>query len=325
MIQMFQRANRMKAISSGRTVRLFSQRARLFSNPQISQSFPQGGINNHFHFKQAQIVPRCQHPSKVISNRAFSTDSNGATTPDLTIMSEMQLKKLALKYSRQDNPAQAHLILDQLQLEAGSSSETLSELRTSIIDSWITHQNKCCIQLKESVANRDSLRVQEGHLEEICRAAERAFEIIIVEESPSTHHFVAVLKAWANACEASKESNLVKLDFVRGIPQRAQHLLDLQDNPSVESYNQVLKAWAYSREHLRGTMAEQLFHKISEPDGESYKIMIRAWCWSKERRCAFTATGHFMRMMRLLEIDRPDMEPSMADYHILFRAWTSAE
>jgi hypothetical protein len=187
--------------------------------------------------------------------------------------------------------------------------------------------------LKESIINEDILRVQKGRLEEICHAAECASEIIENMKQPSSHHFVAVLKAWTNACEAAHEAGLTKSDFVRGIPQRAQHILNLEtssntntnNNPSVESYNQVIKAWAYSGEHLRGTMAEQIFQKVDEPNGETFRLIIRAWCWSKERRCAFIATGHFMVMMRLLEIGRPDMELSMDDYHILFHAWTSAE
>jgi hypothetical protein len=161
------------------------------------------------------------------------------------------------------------------------------------------------------------------------------------------------LKAWANACEAAHQAGMIKSsDFVRGIPQRSQHIL-LQLMPqtiansnttnsnsttttapmaatpaTVECYNQVIKAWAYSGEHLRGTMAEQLFQKMGdeEPNGETFQLIIRAWSWSKERRCAFTATGHFMRMMKLLEFGRPDMEPSsMEFYHVLLRAWTTAE
>jgi len=54
-------------------------------------------------------------------------------------------------------------------------------------------------------------------------------------------------------------------------------------------------------------------------------MITRAHAWSKETRSAFQATGHFMRMMRLLEAGRDDMEPSsITDYHILCDAWTVA-
>jgi hypothetical protein len=229
-----------------------------------------------------------------------------------------------LKYSRQDNPTPPQVILERLELQ-DSEEEDLSNVRTSIIDSWIKYQNARLNELKESIINEDILRVQEGRLEEICHAAECASKIVENMEKPSSHHFVAILKAWTTACEAAHEAGLTKSDFVRGIPQRTQHILNLQTNPSVESYNQVIKAWAYSGEHLRGTMAEQIFQTIDDPNGESFKLIIRTWCWSKERRCAFIATGHFMVMMRLLESGRPDMELSMDDYHILFHAWTRAE
>ena len=125
---------------------------------------------------------------------------------------------------------------------------------------------------------------------------------------------------------------------VVGIPQRTQIILnemgggdsttaagDDNINVSVEAYNEVIKAWAYSSEYLRGTMAEQMFQKLQFPTGESLRLITKAHAWSNESRSAFQATGHFMRMMRLLESGRDDMEASsMDDYHLLCDAWTNA-
>jgi hypothetical protein len=315
---MLQSSKTMKALASGRAVRLLTQRARLFSSPPISTPYIRAGL------RTSHITPQQIHVDGqlVPGTRLFSTDATVSESKvDFSMMSDKELKELAMKYSLEDNPREAHLILEQL--ESRGSIET--EIRTSVLDSWIKYQAKCHAELKESISDEDSLSVLRSHLKEICHAAERASELLQTTEDPSSNHRVAVLKAWANACEASHESGIVKIDQLRGIPQRAQHLLNLQEHPTVESYNQVLKAWAYSSEHLRASMAEQLFHKIGDPNGETYQNIIRAWCWSKERRCAFTATGHFMRMMRLLETGRSDMEPSLADYHALFRAWTGAE
>lgn len=310
----------------GRTARLLSQRARLFCHSSTQEGLVIGRKNNRYSPIRHATSAATRYEKYEFSTDAIISNTNNDLNAvgNITTMDDKQLKQLALKYSRQDNPTSAHVILEQLKLN-GSSKQILSEVGTSVIDSWIKYQNKYHTLLKEAILNNDTARVQSGHLEEICYGAERASQILDSMENPSPHHFVAVLKVWANACKISSEAELTKLDFVRGIPQRAQHLLDLQENPTVESYNQVLKAWAHSREYLRGTMAELLFQKIDEPNGESFKSIIRAWCWSKERRCAFTATGHFMRMMRLLETGRSDMEPSMDDFHELFRAWTRAE
>ena len=102
--------------------------------------------------------------------------------------------------------------------------------------------------------------------------------------------------------------------------------------PSVESYNRVMEAWTYSHEHLRGSMAERIFKQLSErtasgsrPNGESFKLIIWAWALSGERRDAFTATGHLMKMLRKLDKGDEDMEPSLEDYKVIFKAWTKAE
>jgi hypothetical protein len=342
----------MSAIASGHTIRLLSRRARPLARQPIRRHHSlysrSSGIFSEQQRQQTIIHGSDRAILIMVQRSTFSTNSSSTSTDDeisnpvvdLSTVSSAKLKQLAMKYARQDNPAQAQVILERLLLlqgggGGGSGEEVdVSDVSTSVIDAWIKHQNAHVTKLQESITtHQDSLRVPQGLLEEICHAAESASQVIERMKNPSSHHFVAVLKGWANACEAAHGNDEVGLalttktsNLVRGIPQRAQHiLLNLQPDPTVESYNQVLKAWAYSGEHLRGTMAEQVFQKIKDPNGESFKFIIRAWCWSKERRCAFTATGHYMRMMRLLEISRADMEPTMEDYHILFRAWTTAE
>ena len=241
-------------------------------------------------------------------------------------MTPSQLQQLVLKHSRQEDPMEAHNILNQL--FTMDSKDVTPEIQTAVMDSWIGHQSKCQQQLNKSLSSGSSeSNLSEVHrnVHEMGKAAEHASQILESMESPSRHHIVAVLKALANVSEASHSTNISKGDFVRGVPQRAQHFWQIHEKLPIEASNQLLRAWAYSKEYLRGTMAEQVFQQIENPNGESYKNIIRAWCWSKERRCAFTATGHFMRMVRLLETGKSDMEPSLDDYHVLFHAWTTAE
>ena len=163
-----------------------------------------------------------------------------------------------------------------------------------------------------------------------------------------TAHCDAVLVAWARA---SRASHRVQTRITRGIPQRAQFLLERMEatcmdtessvdstaRATVGSYNRVLEAWAYSGEHLRGTMAERIFVKLSESnvsgaraDGESYRLIIWAWALSRDARAAFSATGHLMKMLRRLEKEEEDteaslMEPLLEDYHVVLKSWTRAE
>jgi hypothetical protein len=293
-------------------------------------------------------------------NCYFSTDntSRGGEEegePDLSGLTHGELEQLALKYARQANPTQAQWVLSRL-VEASSdggdnslspSQEELAIIRSSVVDAWFEYQKKQMDSLEECVRRGDSLSVLRDRLEEICHAAESASELIEpVLKSNAKHvssfHVLAILKAWANACEATRVAGLTtKSGDWSGIPQRAQHILITYlavtgNSSSAELVNEVLKAWAYSGEHLRGTMAEQVFQQyfhgtkeetagLPSPNGETFRHMMRAWSWSKEKRCAFTATGHFMRMMRLLENGQLDMEPTLDDCLILFQAWTTAE
>jgi hypothetical protein len=179
----------------------------------------------------------------LVQRSTFSTNSSSSTDDkisnpvvDLSTMSSAKLKQLAMKYARQDNPTQAQVILEQLLLKGGGGSEEevdVSDVSTSVIDAWIKHQNAYVTKLQESIVTHpDSLRVPQGILEEICHAAESASQVIERIEHPSSHHFVAVLKGWANACEAAHGDDEAGLalttktsNLVRGIPQRAQHIL----------------------------------------------------------------------------------------------------
>lgn len=245
-------------------------------------------------------------------------------------------------------PHQAQAVLDELHqqrvaMEDDDKEGDLTTLETSIIDAWLKYQTRLRHEIQQqrkvvepplqnvhddvnvAVDKREYQRQQDRRLREVYGAAESVSRVVQAMASPTSHHFVAMFRSWANTCESAHIAGRTKLDIVIGIPQRAQHMLRVQDEPSVESYNQVIKAWAYSSEYLRGTMAEQLFQQINRPNGESFRMIIRAHAWSNEGRSAFHATGHFMRLMRVLELDRHDVEPpSMDEYHILCEAWTRA-
>jgi hypothetical protein len=154
------------------------------------------------------------------------------------------------------------------------------------------------------------------------------------------HRCNAVLKAWARVSRVSEQSNNSnnKVPASRGIPQRAMFLLQRMEAASTvanlplttESYNRVLEAWACSREHLRGTMAEQLFQRMMKKrtklaNGESFRLIIEAWCKSKQKKSAFTATGHLMKLLKRMENGREDSEPTLELYHMVMESWTHAE
>lgn len=145
-----------------------------------------------------------------------------------------------------------------------------------------------------------------------------------------SHRCNAVLTAWARASQVSSGR--------QGIPQRSQYLIQRMEAslegpaaPSVESYNALLEAWAWSPEHLRATMAEQIFRimlggkKHAKPNGESYKWIIQAWCLSKQKKAAFNATGHLMKWLRRVEKGREEIEPDVETYRMVMKAWTVAE
>jgi hypothetical protein len=216
----------------------------------------------------------------------------------------------------------AHNILEQMEPSLARTSTTLAST------------------VYGDVKNRTGIELSEE--EEAGRRQRKHFNPDLTE------HCDAVLVAWARA---SRASHRVQTRITRGIPQRAQFLLERMEatcmdtdssvdstaRATVGSYNRVLEAWAYSGEHLRGTMAERIFVKLSEgnvsgarADGESYRLIIWAWALSRDARAAFSATGHLMKMLRRLEKEEEDtepslMEPSLEDYHVVLKSWTRAE
>ncbi|GKY94093.1 hypothetical protein MPSEU_000375700 [Mayamaea pseudoterrestris] len=157
---------------------------------------------------------------------------------------------------------------------------------------------------------------------------------------PLSQRCNALLRAFGTLARIGHDKSQGK--HLHAIPQRAQYILEQMEatliasstdehdgrvilKPTVEAYNAVLEAWAFSQEHLRGNMAEQIFQKIPRTNGESFRLVIRAWCRSRDRRAAFHATGHLMKMLRRREHGEEDFEPSLEDYHLLLKAWETAE
>jgi hypothetical protein len=127
---------------------------------------------------------------------------------------------------------------------------------------------------------------------------------------------------------------MLELDTpLRGIPQRAQRVLeelqrqaksDSSVYPTIQDYNAVIETWGNSPEHLRGSMAESVFQQVLEPNNDSYLAVIRAWCRSKQDRAAFTATGHLMKVHRIMGKDEGDFGLALKDYKTILEAWTRA-
>jgi curved DNA-binding protein CbpA len=252
-----------------------------------------------------------------------------ALLEDLSTKSAEELKVMAISAIRShQHPLVAQAIVNQLE-QHEETVGNLTSIQTSLMDYWLKFQSLLVEDVKFSRSSEGNILISEERKYELLSDAyEAAVCITSLLESmgnPTSHHFEAILKAWATTCELAYFLDMNQIDIAVGIPQRAQSILNQQPNPSNESYNQVIKAWAYSSEYLRGTMAEQIFRQIEYPDGESFRMIIRAHCLGRESRSAFQATGHFMRMMRLLEIGREDMQASsMEDYYNLCKAWEVA-
>ena len=279
---------------------------------------------------------RCLRSAPTAS-KYFSSSTATNNTTDYSNLSINELKQLAIQslrqYQRQpSNQQQQHELVLQHILERTKQSESdFSAIQTSLIDAWTTHQSSIIRDMKEAQSHETTTSNQQREqLQQVLSSTHSMTNILESMESPTPHHYVAILKAWANTCKIAKLINASKRPEIVGIPQRTQLILnqmatDNDNHISVEAYNEVIKAWAYSSEYLRGAMAEQVFRKIQFPTGKSLRLIMRAHAWSNEDRSAFQATGHFMRMMRLLEAGREDMEPSsIDDYHLLCNAWTQA-
>ena len=307
-----------------------------------NKTFNHSKITDHSRKKHlGQQFPSTNNRLRSVPASSFSTTNKQPEQEDFSKYSLNELKQLANQSLRQYQRHEAtttNRAKDVLQhiLErakaADGEAEDFSGIQTSLIDSWTTHQSTIIRDMKEAnvqeTSGTDQQDVQLKRFREVCSSAESMTNILESMENPTPHHYLAILKAWANTCKIAKLIGKSKRADVVGIPQRTQLILSQmgeENDISVEAYNEVIKAWAHSSEYLRGTMAEQVFRKIQFPTGKSLRLIMRAHAWSNEDRSAFDATGHFMRMMRLLEAGREDMEPSsIDDYHLLCDAWTMA-
>lgn len=214
------------------------------------------------------------------------------------------------------------------------SSEQQQLIAPDLLDAWIRYH-------ADLLTAYDPKDPDESKLLELIDSANQAHNVIdrlypkwsprrfggSPEDAKETEDSAAVARAhqilalWASTSEAGHARNCKQL---RGIPQRTQFLW--QQLPiSTAASNALLRTWAYSHEHWRGTRAQSIFDELTSPNAETYRLMIRAWAWSGERRAAFTATGFLRKMLRLLDQGNTDMEPSLEEYRIVLKAWTSAK
>ena len=277
----------------------------------------------------------------LLLHRSFSTTTTTATTATTTTTSQnddtdrvkQNQNDMIRQYAKQGDVLQAEQVLTLMQAHSPDG-----QAYSAVLHAW----------LDKIVSNDDDDTI-------IYLAVERATELlfqwrdlVVLSSSnnnnnnnnnnnamapPTTQEYNAVLQAWT------------KIPHIRGVPQRAQRILELlekekQATATIESYNYVLQTWAHSREHMRGTMAQTQFQKLQEeqtpgaaagalnlkPNGDSYRTMIYAWVHSGESKAAFRATGHLMKLLRLLEKSKgdADLEPAMEDYYNIFKAWTTA-
>ena len=298
-----------------------------------------------YHLGLHSVLMNARKRSVPVASFSTAKNQNPTEQEEFSKLSMKELKQLVVQslrqYQRQQEMStnRANDILRHMlertteQQSENGEAEDLSNIQTSLIDSWTTHQSSIMRDIKEEKfleAGDADQYMQLKRFNEVRSSAESMTNILESMKTPTPHHYVVILKAWANTCKIAKLIEKSKGADVVGIPQRTQLILsqmaeDNDDNISVEAYNEVIKAWAYSSEYLRGTMSEHVFRKIEFPTGKSLRLIMRAHAWSNEDRSAFQATGHFMRMMRLLEAGREDMEPSsIDDYHLLCDAWTKA-
>ena len=329
------------------TASLAPSRWEAYGQQQANQNI---GTNDSCLFYLSKSLPLGSFETVDNKNRRRYTTSSGksgATTLYNESSSSSELVSIGIDCCRQGDADQAEDILDMLQSRDDVALEDLSSVKSSIIGAWVQNQKQSLRALEEYTTTDNSQHdIILHHLENICHAADSASRVLEginkdtsisnskVGNVETKQLFTLVLQAWANCTEARFKTKLPRRIttkvMIEGIPQRMNHFLRQQgvlqnSNSEVEWTNQILKAWACSDEHLRGTMAEQAFKSIEEPNGDSFRWIIRAWCWSNERPRAFTATGHHMRMLRLFETTgRADMAPTMDDYHVLFKTWTTA-
>jgi hypothetical protein len=268
----------------------------------------------HFEMKMFQSLPR--------RVRCLSTPGADSIR---TVASQYELIKSLII---DDKIEQAHEIFKQRQQHREGSTIPNAEAPSALLYGWLD-------RIEQSSNDKDMYHATD-------RASEVIFQWMIESlsnpswSSPTIKECNLVLSAWS------------KVAHIRGVPQRAKYLLEameqnMSDSLIIDSYNYVLHAWAYSREHLRGSMAQTQFEKILrygdketsdtigsksvlKPNGQSYRIMIHAWVYSGESKAAFRATGICMQLLRHFEASSgdPDLQVSLNDYYKIFNAWTLA-
>lgn len=220
-----------------------------------------------------------------------------------------------------DNSIQKYIDEADQALARDSAEFTSLETCISVLDAWFRqqkHVDEGPNQVNEMFQAADAL---ERLHRKYCHDSNSQF-------MPTQHHYDAVLHAWLNVTRAMLRAETP----LKGIPQRAQRILEQmkQQNdvqPSIDHYNTVIEIWGNSPEHLRASMAEKVFDELPDdikPTNETYLILIRAWCRSKQDRAAFSATGHLIKMHRMMGKDDEGVKITMDDYHTVLEAWTRA-
>ena len=239
--------------------------------------------------------------------------------------------KAILELTQQGDVVTADQALVRLERLAQQSDEVNLDTYTTVLEAWVARQNN--VQRGPHQVNEMFHAADRAQciLERLQRRLESDKDSVL---RPTQHHYDLVLNAWLNVTRT-----MLELDTpLRGIPQRSQRILELMRQqastdptiqPTIHHYNAVLETWGNSPEHLRATMAENLFQQVRQqtsvkPDNETYLIMIRAWCRSKQDRAAFNATGHLMKMHRLMFQGVEGVELTMKDYKTILEAWTGA-
>eukprot|EP00547_Thalassionema_nitzschioides_P005143 CAMPEP_0194213584 /NCGR_PEP_ID=MMETSP0156-20130528/14292_1 /TAXON_ID=33649 /ORGANISM="Thalassionema nitzschioides, Strain L26-B" /LENGTH=637 /DNA_ID=CAMNT_0038941653 /DNA_START=66 /DNA_END=1976 /DNA_ORIENTATION=+ len=224
-----------------------------------------------------------------------------------------EMNKLVLQYAKEDKNVESQECLVALEQRADEVFPDL-DAYSAVLNAWLRQS--------ENAENADDAYI----------AVEKATGLLfrMRDQSkkglkPSIPQHNAVLEAWG------------RISQVKGSPQQSQKVLEEMEHehsinckPTIESYNLVLSSWAGSQEHLRGSAAQEIFERILIPKNDkTYRIMIQAWSHSKEVKAAFRATGHLMKMLRLLQEqhakgETKSMEPTVENYHSILKAWTEA-
>ena len=304
---------------------------RCFSASSSAQSKFQS-----FPFNNTHVMPRFQvynrHKARFLSVEPWGAlDDMSADDLRQVISDSVQLGDAV-------QADQALLRLEKLAVKEDTEAYPDIDTYTAVLDAWIRRQ----IEVDEgpSQVNEMYQAADRAHtiLDKLQRKSSSAHEQDSLYSSlrPTRHHYNAVLHAWLNVTRIMLDAETP----LRGIPQRSQRILELMEaqakafpesnvEPSIGHYNAVLEAWGNSPEHLRGSMAQALFDRMTErpglePTNETYLIMIRGWCRSPQDRSAFHATGHLMKMHRLMAQGVEGIELTMEDYYTILEAWTRA-